>query len=64
MPQLIDGSIQAGIEVDEGVRGPQKPPEIVAGDYFAMPLNKDGKNLKRAVLQLYRNPIPAQFPRD
>ena len=47
---LIDGGIEAIVEIHEGVGGPQFPPQIVAGDDLAGNFQQFGENLKRLIL--------------
>ena len=61
LAQLVDGSVQAGVEVDEGVRRPEALAKLVARNHFSGPLQEDGEHGEGALLQPDDDAIPAQF---
>ena len=61
LAQLADGGIDAVIEVYEGVRRPERLAKLFARHYLPVPVEKEGQDLKRAILELHLEPAPAQF---
>lgn len=49
--QLVDRGVEAVIEIDEGVRGPESLAEFFAGDDFAWTFEKSEQDLERLLLQ-------------
>jgi hypothetical protein len=62
-PQAIDGIVDAMIEVDEGVRRPNSPLQLVALDYLSGLLQENLKDLKRLFLKPDLGSVSAQFSR-
>jgi hypothetical protein len=60
--QPLDGSIQALIEVDEGVGWPEFAAQFLSGDHLARPFKQGRQDLKRLFLELYLVPPVAKFP--
>jgi hypothetical protein len=53
--QPLDGCIQAMIEVDEGVRGPELASQFLSGDDFSWPFKQHGQHLKGFFLYRWRS---------
>src|SRR3954465_7582504 len=49
--QLIDGGVEAVIEVHESVGGPEALAQILPGDHFASPFKQRDEDLERLLLQ-------------
>ena len=61
---LIDGGIQAVVEIHERVGGPQVRPELFPSHHFAGPLKQDCEDVKRLVLELKIRYRPVCAPRQ
>ncbi len=60
--QPLDGSIQAMIEIDEGVRRPELAAQFLSGDKFSRAFKQRRQHLKRLFLELYLLSPLAEFP--
>jgi hypothetical protein len=56
-----DGGIQAVVEINESVTGPEALLQFLASDHFAAMFEKDGENLAGLFLKFYPNAMFAQF---
>jgi hypothetical protein len=63
LPELLNGSIQAVLEFDEGAIGPETSLQLVPGDYLPRPLQKCNQNPERKVLQLDTCAVPPELVR-
>jgi hypothetical protein len=61
LAEFVDGGVQAVVEIDERVGGPEAVTELLPRDHFARPFEKNLKNVKRAVLELDPHPVLAEF---
>ena len=61
--QLIDRSVEAVVEIDEGVGGPNLGTKLIPGDNFGRALHQGSENLKRLLLQPEARTRFAQFAR-
>src|SRR5207244_1798340 len=61
-PQLVNGSIQAVVEIDEGFGLPELGAQLFAGDDFAGPLQEQGEDMERLFLELNPHALLAQLP--
>src|SRR5579884_3405628 len=61
--QLVDSSIQAVVEIDEGIGGPEAVAEVFAGDDIARALEQDNQYLERLFLELDFAAIAKEFAR-
>ena len=61
LPQFLDGAVQAQIEVDESVRGPEPGLQFFAGHDLARTLQKYSEHLKGLLVQFDLHPGLAQF---
>ena len=62
LPQLPHGRVEAVVEVDERVRGPELVPQLLSGHHLARPLQEQGQQAKRLILQTDLQSLPAQLP--
>src|SRR5262249_32560993 len=60
---LVDGGVEAVVEVYEGVGGPERLAHFFAGDDFAWPRQQSRQYLEGLLLQLDLDPVFPQFPR-
>jgi hypothetical protein len=58
---LPDGKVEALLEVDERLRAPNLPSQVLPGDDFAGATYQHGQNLGGLALELQGNSIPPQF---
>ena len=63
LADLVDGFVQAVVELDEGVGRPQLLTQFFTGDNLARPLEQDDKQAERLVLEIDLEPFLAQFRR-
>jgi hypothetical protein len=59
--QPIHRFVQASVEIDEGIRGPQLFHQFVAGDQLAGAIEQHGENVKRLLLKIRGVPVGAEF---
>lgn len=59
--EFVDGSVQAVLEIDEGVFGPETLLELLTGDNEAGMFQKDGEDLERAILEFEADAGFAEF---
>jgi hypothetical protein len=59
--ELVDGGVEAVLEIDEGVFGPEAFLELLAGDDEAGLFQEDGENLEGAILDFQADAGFAQF---
>jgi len=55
--QAIDGVIQAVVELDEGIGGPERLPKLLARDHLVWPLDQDLQDTKGLLRQLQPHPV-------
>src|SRR5438034_2270355 len=60
-PQLPYGRVEAVVEVDERVRGPELVPQLLSGHHLARTLQEQGQQAKRLILQTDLASLPAQL---
>jgi hypothetical protein len=60
--KFLDGLVEAVIEVDKDVGGPEALAEFVAGDDFAGALEEQSQELQRLLRQGEFGPVPAELP--
>src|SRR5579863_4403702 len=58
---LVYGGVEAVIEIDEGIGGPEFLADFFAGDDVAWALEEQGQDLKGLVLQAELRPVLAQL---
>ena len=51
LSNLLDGFVKALIELDEGIRGPERLLQLFARDHFTRSVEQQGQNLKRLILE-------------
>src|SRR4029077_19917841 len=61
VPQSLDGSVKAAVEIDEGIRRPQPVAKVFPRNDFAGVLHKHTQNLERLFLQLQLDPTLAHL---
>ena len=61
LPQLLDRRVDALLEVDKGIGGPQFLPEFFPRYKFPRPVEQDGKDLERLFLELDLATVLAQL---
>src|SRR6185369_1515573 len=61
LAQALHRSVDAVVEVDDGVAGPELLAKLLAGDEIARMLQKERKHAQRLPLELYLAAVPAQF---
>src|SRR4029453_16149522 len=61
--QLVHGRIQAAVEVHEGVRRPERLPEVVSRDHVAWTFDQALKDPERLLLQRDLLAVAAQLAR-
>jgi hypothetical protein len=61
--QLLDGCVQAQVELDECIVGPELLLELFAGNQLAGPFEQQGENAKGLLGDSDPNPLPANLPR-
>jgi hypothetical protein len=54
--ELVDGGVQAMLEIDEGVFGPEALLELLAGDDEAGVFQENGEDLEWAILEFETDP--------
>jgi len=59
--QLLHGAVQAGIEIDEGVRGPEPLMEFFAGNDIAGMLQQQRQYLEGLILKFQADAVLAQL---
>jgi hypothetical protein len=59
--QLVDRGVQAVVEVDVGVRGPEPQAQVVAGDDVPRPLEEDGQHGEGLAQQPDLDPLSMQL---
>ncbi len=59
--EFVDGGVEAVLEIDEGVFGPQAFLELLAGDDEAGVFKEDGENLEGTILELEADAGFAEF---
>ena len=59
--QLAGGLVEASVEIDVGIRGPELFPQILAGDDLAGPFDKQGQQAEGLLLQPDLEAALAQF---
>src|SRR6266705_3785162 len=62
LPQLPHGRVEAVVEVDERIRGPELVPQLLSGHHLARTLQEQGQQAKRLILQTDPQSLPAQLP--
>ena len=62
LADLVDGGVQAVIEVDESVGGPELLLQLLAGDDLAGAVEQESQDLERLSLEAEPHAILAQFP--
>src|ERR1700740_3119046 len=60
-PHLVDGGVQAMIEVDEGIGCPQLLAQLFASDHVSGAFQKKSQDLDRLALQTEFHPTLAKF---
>ncbi len=63
LANLVDGRVQAVVEVDERVGGPELLLQLFARDHLARPLQQQSQHLKGLLLQAQLDAALAQFSR-
>ena len=63
VPKPADGGIEAVIEIDKSVGGPQTGPQLVPRDHLAGPFQQQGQNLERLFLQFDSGAVAPKFSR-
>ena len=61
LAQLLDGGVQANIEVHKGLGRPEPPLQFFTGNDLTRMLQQHGENLERLLVQLDFQPVLAQF---
>ena len=61
LADFVDGGVEAVVEVDEGVGGPELLLQLFAGDDFSGALEQQGEDLERLALQAELDSALAQF---
>ena len=61
LADFVDGGVEAVVEIDESVGGPEFLLELFARDDFASAFEKQGENLERLALQAELDAAFAQF---
>ena len=61
LADLVDGGVEAMVEVDEGVGGPEFLLQFFAGDDFSGALEQQGEHLEGLTLQAKLDSALAQF---
>jgi hypothetical protein len=59
--ESLNGTVQTGVEIDEGVCRPKSVAEFFASNYLAGTLDKHAQDLKRLFLQLQLDSVPSQL---
>jgi hypothetical protein len=60
-PDFIDSSVQAVVEVDEGVRRPDSLSQLLSRNRLTRPGKKRSQYLKRLILKTYLEALLSQF---
>jgi uncharacterized protein (DUF1786 family) len=63
LAQLIDGGVQAVVEIDEGIGGPELLAHLLARNHIAGTLEKQGQHLQRLILKAKLGAVFAQLAR-
>ena len=58
---FVDGLVEAMVEVNEGVLGPEVLLKLLAGNDLSRLFQEHGENLEGLLLQLDPDPLPAKF---
>src|SRR5262249_18658742 len=61
LPKFVNGSIQAPIEIDERVGGPEPPFKALPGYYLTGPFEQKQQHLKGLLLESEFDALPAQL---
>ena len=62
LPEMIDGLVQAAIEVDEGIRRPQPAPQFIPCDELARLLEQRRQELDGLIAKRRPTALVRQFP--
>src|SRR6185295_16800772 len=63
VPEPLDGAVEADVEVDEGIAGPEGLADLLPCHDLARTFQEEGEDLKGLLLQPDLQPFPVQLPR-
>ena len=61
LPQLPHGRVEAVVEVNERIRGPELVPQLFSAHHLARALQEQGQQSKRLILEPDLDSLPAQL---
>ena len=61
LPDLADGGVHTGLDIDEDVLGPEAGDDVTPRDELTAPLDEEDEQVHRLPLEPYRSALTAQL---